>query len=212
MIEIGQKIMTASVSVVEMFRRWEHEGEEEWSEFLEHLAAPQSPQMKAGDAFHAAIEGCGVTEGKGEFLEISAKGYLFNFEEFDGELTLGQLQEMPVNKMYGPLLIRGRCDDVSGGTITDYKLTFSSFDADRYLESYQWRFYMDILKCHTFVYQVFEGYDNYREGRIDVRKLHTLKLYRYEELHNDCQRVAERFYEVALRHPQIAKLRDESEL
>ena len=206
---IKNQVMTASVSVIDMFRRWEHEADEEWSEFVDRLSAPQTPQMACGAAFHKALEN---TTGEGEIPTLESGGFLFEFSQFDGELPLGNLWEISTSKMYGPLLVRGRADEVSGNTVTDYKLTFGSFDAERYLDSYQWRFYLDMMGLDGFTYQVFEGYENFESGAIDVKKLHSLKLYRYPQLGDDCQKLAKRFHDVALRHPQIAKIRNESEL
>jgi len=215
---IGTQVMTASVSVIEMFRQFPRtykvaggdEVEETWEEWQEKLLLPASPQMEAGKAFHSALEHVDV----GEVPTLESDGYLFDFSQFNGELALGQVGEIPVSQKYGDLLVRGRCDDVTGSTVTDYKLTFSSFDAERYLESFQWRFYLDMLKANRFVYQVFEGYQ--RRGAesdiVDIKKLHTLRLYRYPEMEADCQKLAKRFHEIALRHPSIAKIRDEADL
>lgn len=201
-------IMTASVSIIESFRWWE-QSEQDWTEFLEHMTAPQTPQMKAGQVFHSCLEHAAPAE----YEYFERDGYSFDFApDFDGEIPLGQIHEIPCSKLYGPLLVRGRVDDILGNVATDYKVTFSSFDAEKYLESYQWRLYLDMISADVFTYQVFEMYDGAALNCYTVKKLHTLRQYRYPNLHSDCARLVSEFYAAALIHPEISKMRSQEEL
>lgn len=206
------ELIKASVSAVEALRRWEtrvpfeNEDEPTWEVFLADLEAPPNPKMLAGTAFHEALENAEV----GEVSELEADDYVFDFSEFDGVIALPTVREVSFAKTYGNLRLGATCDGLGSG-ITDYKLKFSSFDAEQYMESCQWRFYLDMSGMDSFTYQVFEGYERRGETNyIDVRKVHSLTLYRYPKLEADCMKLAKRFYEVAVRWPQIARMSPKS--
>ena len=195
------QVMSASVSLLESFRWWK-QSDQDWAWFIVRLSQPKTPEMEAGTAFHkmlAAME-------PGSFREREVDGFTFNFEEFEGTLAFGGIFEHPCSRTYGDLLVRGRADEVLGNCVTDFKLTFSSFDAEKYMESAQWRFYLDMLGKDVFRYEVFMAYagpDSY-----SIRQMHSLTLYRYPELHRDCCKLAAEFSRAAIIHPEICKFRN----
>lgn len=120
--------------------------------------------------------------------------YRFDFN-CDCEISALDIKELPAEKMYGDLLVRGRIDGIQGREITDYKTT-SQFDPDRLFEGYQWRFYLDMLDCDRFRWEVFV-LDERGEGRYEVRQAHRLVQFRYPNLHEDCERLAKEYSDFA---------------
>jgi hypothetical protein len=89
------------------------------------------------------------------------------------EVAIGKVYETP----YGPFYVSGHTDGVDGVVIRDTKTKFSAVESQGYLDSYQWRIYLDILGLKQFYYDVFEvrsfpkeGIDAAREIEIDGEK------------------------------------------
>jgi hypothetical protein len=144
---------------------------------------PQTEPMKAGEALHKALENAPT----GESMMIESGEYKFYFM-CDSEVELLPARELSFEKQYGELTVRGRVDGMKGLTLTDYKTT-GNFDADRLLEGYQWRFYLDMTECNTFIWKVFEIKERFFK-EYDIWKTHELQQIRYPGLQEDCRRLA----------------------
>src|SRR5665213_1353438 len=103
---------------------------------LKHLM-PSSEAMEAGTALHKALENADAGDHKG----FEADGFTFSFET-DAEIDLPIIREMKATRDYlvGDVLVTlvGKVDAIHSKRIDDHKFT-AKFDADRYLDSYQWR-------------------------------------------------------------------------
>lgn len=183
----------------------------EFSELLSQLRGeqPQTEAMRKGSAFHRALEL--ATVGEVPFLE--ADGYRFIIQP-DVELALPQMRELKLEGDYdlGGLVIElvGKVDAIQGNTIYDHKTT-SRFDADRLLDTLQWRYYLDLAKADTFQWNCFELDDAYMEAPPDwypeptrvpevellkiynVRDLHVVTQYRYPGMESDCREKLQAF-------------------
>lgn len=192
--------MLARVSHVETFRRWQH-----WRPLFEGDAEPSLAQvvasithdhpseaMLAGTAFHHALELaiCGSHDA------FYVDGYTFNLP--DAELSLTSIREMRMFRRYGDLTVTGKADGVHGRRVIDHK-TAATFDAERYLEGYQWRFYLDLFGADRFEWNVFEIEETdpkvYR-----VKPPHTLSACRYPGLADDCAELADQYSAFAQEH------------
>lgn len=144
-------------------------------------------QMKAGTALHKALElGCEMECGS-----LVSGDYRFDFN-CECQVVLPTLRECEFRKQYGDITVIGHVDGLSGKLITDYKTT-ETFDPDRYMESYQWRFYLDMSDSDVFLYQIFILKEFGPEKCYSVRETHHLKQYRYPELHSDCQNLVDEY-------------------
>lgn len=185
--------MLARVSNIESFRRW-REDEEQSIEQLVHWLTTDEPSeaMLAGTAFHKALE----LATPGEYTVLEANGY--RFELPDAEIALPKIREVRAYGNYGALQVTGQVDILDGKRVDDHK-TMSRFDAERYLEGYQWRFYLDLFGADVFRWNVFElkelGLRHYK-----VAEPQMLETYRYPGMHRDCDRLAADFYEFARAH------------
>lgn len=177
-----------SVSSLEMYRSWRASEELDLEWLLRRLRGeePQTEAMAAGQALHSAIENAPEME----TMNLASGDYKFYFQ-CDDEIQLVPARELAIEKDYGGITVRGRVDALHGRTITDYKST-QNFDADRLLEGYQWRYYLDMCECDTFIWKVFVLKERfYRE--FAITQVHELKQYRYENLHKECNALAQDF-------------------
>lgn len=182
--------MLARVSNIEAYRRWQnwkplYDGDEEPSldDFVRSITtdAP-SEAMMAGTAFHAAIENAAY----GSHETFEAMGYTFHLP--DAEIALPTIREMRAFKAYGGLSVTGKVDCLDGKVVEDHKTT-SRIDMDRYLDGYQWRFYLDLFEANVFRWHLFEIKE--MEPRVyRVSAPQILEAHRYPELHQDCARLA----------------------
>lgn len=178
-------MIAASVTNIEMFRCWRENEELDKGWILQRIISPeQTEQMKVGGAFHKAIEEAGA----GEFRRLAAKGYSFDFDA-DIDIDLLPAREIPIKQAYGDLLVSGRVDGISGKVVTDHKTT-AYFDADRFMESYQWRFYLDMTGADLFRWNVFVLRETDDPTVYWVADFHKLEQRRYPDLRRDCERLA----------------------
>jgi len=184
--------LSISVSNLELYRMWRESEDLELDWLLRRLRGeePQTENMLAGIAMHSALEAAEI----GESMCLVFDGYKFYFK-CDGNLELPTCRELPMEKQYGNLTVRGRVDGLHGRSVTDYKST-QSFDADRLLEGFQWRFYLDMLECDRFNWKVFVLAERFFH-EYDIIQIHDLSQYRYAGLADDCARLAEDFAQFA---------------
>lgn len=193
-------MLSASVSNIELFRVWEQDEELDLGWLLTRILGkePPSDSMKAGTAFHSALE----QSREGEMGALAFGDYRFDFN-CDCAIYLPPIKELPISGIYGDLEVRGRVDGVNGKEVIDYKTT-EQFDADRFMESYQWRFYLDMLDCDRFRWEVFVISEFGPQYCYSVRQVHSLVQKRYPKLHEDCEKLAKRYSKFISEVQQVA--------
>ncbi|TJU85611.1 MAG: hypothetical protein E5Y10_24640 [Mesorhizobium sp.] len=182
--------MLARVSNIEAYRQWKNwqplfEGQEEPTiEDLVRFITVDEPSeaMKAGTAFHKAIE----TAGDGSHDAFEANGYRFILP--DADLALPTTREMRAFGNYGALNVTGQVDAVEGRIVTDHKTT-GKFDPERYLNGCQWKFYLDIFDANEFRWNVFV-LKELEPQTYAVAAPQSLTAYRYPEMHEHCEELA----------------------
>jgi hypothetical protein len=109
---------------------------------LKHLM-PSSEAMEAGTALHKALELAEPASSKG----FEADGFTFSFET-DAEIDLppSARSRRPATTSSTTCVVTlvGKVDAIHGKRIDDHKFT-AKFDPDRYLDSYQWRLYLEVF-------------------------------------------------------------------
>lgn len=172
------------VSTLEAFRRWRND---EDSSVDDLFNVPETEAMRAGTALHKALE----LAHPGTFDALSSGGYTFRFD-CDIGIPAMQFREFRSNKRYGDLTVSGQCDGIIGRTVYDYKTT-GIFSAERYLDGYQWRYYLDIFGLDVFRWLVFVIRET-EPNKYTITDFHTLEARRYAGLHEDCAALAKDFY------------------
>jgi len=101
--------------------------------------------------------------------------------------------EAKATKQYDDCTVVACADQLVGAHLLEHKTTLSTFDAEKYLDSYQWRFMADIFQPRKITYHVFCLYESAGNGVIELRSIETLPLYPYPELHADCCALVRQF-------------------
>jgi hypothetical protein len=181
-----------SVTALDSFQWFKH-SEQEPEDLMRRLRGeePPSPEMARGRALHTALE----TAVPGEFVALEADGFAFNVL---GSVAL-ELPDFREVKAEYPIKIDngltvtlvGKVDAFQGRTIYDHKGT-SRFEAEYLLDTFQWRYYLEIFGADTFQFNVFVlkqiGLTEY-----DVTDFHKLRSYRYPNMREDCIRLLRDF-------------------
>lgn len=114
----------------------------------------------------------------------------------------------PYHTSYGPVLVSGRVDGLEGKRVNDTKTKFRPVDdLSEYLDSVQWRYYLDILGCDLFHYNLFEmkRFKSFAMGEhktsiivqdeLEVIAHEPIVCYRYINMHHDCLHILDKFME-----------------
>lgn len=150
--------------------------------------------MSRGTAFHKAIE----MVPEGEYLTVEAMGYTFAFT-CNAELYLPKKREHRRSKDYGGIIITGQCDGIKGRHIIDHKTTSKQFDAEHYMDGWQWRYYLDIFEADRFDWHIWQVAELKEPKAFEVSGHHFLTQYRYVGLEEDCRELALEFLEFSNR-------------
>ena len=179
--------LRVSATDIDAFRRYRDDEEADLILLLLQLRRESEPTeaMIAGTALHKALE----TVSFGEFVGLEADGYTFSFET-DAEIALPTIREVKATKSYeiGNCLVTlvGKVDAIHGKRVDDHKFT-SRYDAERFLDSYQWRVYLDVFGADEFRWNVFEGRESAPRNYL-ITAIHPLIMHRYPGMEDDVRR------------------------
>jgi hypothetical protein len=154
---------------------------------------PATPAMMIGRAFAKAMEHAQL----GEADTLTAEGHTFAFT-CDVEIEAWPCREESRDKDYGGVIVTARCDRIMGKVIADDKTT-AHFDAESYMEKYQWRYYLDLFGADVFRWHIWECKKLKEDNAWCVYDRHILTQYRYPELEQDCRELALDFKQFAER-------------
>lgn len=184
---MSPKLREASVTDICLFRTWKEEEDLDVGWLLTKLRTREKTEkMAAGEAFHKALE----FAGDDDHFTLNAMDYRFDIL-CEVDLQLPALREVPMSREYGQLLVKGRVDALQGHIVDEIKTT-EQFDADRYMKSYQWRFYLDIPDANQFNFHVFQMSQR-KDKEYEVYGYHKLTQYRYNDLRRDCEDLAREY-------------------
>lgn len=175
---------------------------------------------RIGTAFHSVVESgkpeCTKAEaGERKFLyygkvqtEPVPVGRTFDIDGYSVTLDVNQCKvaltyrnehlnafhEVRQFKDYGEAIVTGQADMIDGLEIRDIKTKFSPVRDSDYINSCQWKFYLDIFGADTFHFDLFqfEGYKLEKHG-YDVRGLNlkryepSITCYRYDNMQADIE-------------------------
>ena len=195
------------VTMIEAFRCFIHNSEYDRYQITEQSVIDSISgkftgyeYTRIGTAFHSIIE-------TGEPLYADPmKGCLINVDNHevrfnDAQLRIaldyrnefpGAFHEVRRYKDYGRAIVTGCADMIDGIELRDIKTKYSTPSDKDYIDSCQWRYYLDIFGADVFHFDlfIFEGYKIDKHG-YDVRglalKRHTppITCYRYPAMEAD---------------------------
>lgn len=212
-------IYTASVSKIDAFRKYLASSEDETWLNEENLIATlkgirtTNDKARYGTAFHAIIEHPDQKEWhlddeKGNaWYGYNVDGILFNAEQASHAVNYAKAhplmqKEIPVYKIYKTkyfdIMVTMRIDGLEGITVRDAKTKYSTPDMREYMESSQWKFYLDALDLDTFYYDVFQvsRYETVADAhKAVIKPLEPLVQVRYPEMIRDLTMLLDSFAE-----------------
>lgn len=218
-----EKVFTASVSKLDSFHKAFHrqtEKNESWNTETNFIATlkgqfKQIESAKYGECFHAIIEG---TAKENVIILKNPEGENYGVHGYQWKevfIPMKQAQhaldyrrahplmshEVPIHKAYktkfGTLIVTGKLDGLEGLQIRDAKTKYGQVDIQGdYVESYQWRYYLDMLQLDMFYYDVFvvKGYERVSDAPFArITPLEEMYCARYPQMAEDVQGLAHEF-------------------
>jgi hypothetical protein len=158
---------------------------------------PPTPRMEAGKAFAKLFEHAR----HGILHDEEVDGWKFYFD-LDAEIALPSVRELKAEVVFetpsGPVTLVGKTDCFDGA-VHDQKLS-DNFDAERYLDSLQWRSYLDMFRAKKFIYDVFVGKRDEEAKEVRIVDYHPLPFYAYPGIRDDVQRAVNELADVYVRY------------
>ena len=154
---------------------------------------------RIGKAFHKIVE-----EGTPQCEKVEAGERTFLYYGKEQKEHPDAFHEIRLYKDFGDAVVTGCADMIDGVEIRDIKTKYSTpSDAD-YINSCQWRFYLQLFNADVFHFDlfVFEGYDKEKHG-YDVRGIPlkrygpAITCYRYDGMEQDNYNLLRSFLEWA---------------
>lgn len=154
-------------------------------------------QMKAGTAWHAALESNAKCSHDGNRVHYGD----FSFDAEQVERAMARVGpgrfEVPGCRQYttprGVVKLTARADHIAGLVCTDSKTCFSGPDARDYEQKLQWRVYMAVHGVTVFRYLLWDARQPDDAGFIDFKGVTEVRMYRYPEVEDDVRYWVERF-------------------
>lgn len=208
-------MLRVSVTTLEKFRRYiknasPYDTEEALVESLEGKFEGND-KTKTGSAFHSIIENPSLCEFDARNDRFLIDDFAFTQQQFGVAVAYRNrhpflVHEVDVYKVYnvpthGWITVTGRVDGIEGREVRDAKTKFRSPDFQEYIDSCQWKFYLDMLKLDVFYFDVFEvkGFKELPAEKPyfipDARFIYhePLRCARFLNLQDHCQSVLQQF-------------------
>lgn len=191
--------MRVSATQLESFRLWSHP-DNEWfneQELIDSIRGVFVPNRKInlGSAFGRVLEDPDRYVVPGGFRIVSGDTFEFGHDVMEPCLALIDRRgvfEAKAVKTYGDCEVASRADHILGTELSEFKTTTSSFNFDKYADSYQWRLMADAFVPRSITYHVFV-LDDATNGVISLKSIESFTLFPYVGLHQDCCDLLDRF-------------------
>ncbi len=179
-----------SVSDLESYRYWRDNEDSTMEQLVARLrhTEPATPAMAAGSALAKLFE---LHAGSDVDVE-TVDGWTFDFSAMEGTMPLAAVREIKAEVLFdtprGMVTLVGKVDGLAGRQVRDQKLT-ERWDAERYLDSLQWRAYLVMFGGTEFVYDVFQRgkLKNDDDRYVEVRSYNPMTFYTYPNVVHDVQ-------------------------
>lgn len=199
------RISTTTLEAFRLFR------DEDWMTEDNLLASikcegKRTREMAIGIAFENVLMNPSLCHQPGMVNAVEgtyrSDGFMFDRLTMDRAIATvprGAIFQVKATRRYQDAEVVAKIDAAIGSRIDEWKTTtLKSFNADKYLESYQWRFELDIFTACLVRYSVFL-LSATNDDSIAVRDIEHLSVYPYAGLHTDCAGLVEDFVTYARR-------------
>lgn len=151
-----------------------------------------TPQVELGLAFGRVLEDPDRWRTRGGFR---CNGYTFDDATMAPALACIDRRgifEAKGQKRYGDCDVVAKADHLLGAHLSEFKTTTSTFNFEKYADSCQWRFMVDIFGPVQVTYRVFllEDHEN---GVATLKGIESFNLFPYAALHQDCRDLLQQF-------------------
>lgn len=198
--------MRVSATTLESFRLW-LQPDQEWMTEDDLLATIRgqfvpTPEILVGSAFGKVLE-------KPEKYRIRG-GYAYADRRFAGPITFsddtmapalalmnhkdGVFEAKAAKDYPGGVTVISVADQLVGARLYEHKTTTSTFSAEKYLDSFQWRLMVDAFEPVSVTYHVFM-LDDHGNSVVEVKAIESLTVYPYPDCHRDCADLVRQFVE-----------------
>jgi len=158
----------------------------EFEELVKRLRGEtiETEAMQFGRAFHKLLEKIDEIEEKDTEIDgnvFSANDILLikNNLKYKPALGVPEIKDVKEYNVDGEIVqVSAVADLLVGETVVEYKTT-RYFDIEKYINSYQWRFYLDIFGASKVVYNIFVFYNK------QLREVRDFTFYKYKDLQDD---------------------------
>jgi hypothetical protein len=188
-------------SELETVRYWRDDEDATVEDLLTRLRGGLGDDPEVLDRIAAGHALASLMERGGPYADVeTSEGWRFVFA---GDFTIEQPHsqeaegELIVDTAHGPIALVGHSDMVTAPAVRDQKLT-TRFDAERYIDSLQWRSYLLMFDRREFVYDVFEG--PRKDRTVTIRDHHKLTFYAYPDMRRDVERAVRDAAAIVARH------------
>jgi hypothetical protein len=182
--------MRISTTTLESFRLF-MQADQEWMTEADLIASIKgefvpTPAVLLGSAFGKVLEAPDHYR--------TAHGYRCGDYTFSADVMAPALKlmdyergmfEVKAARAYGDCDVVAVADQIVGGHLFEHKTTGSTFNFEKYADSCQWRFYVDIFQPLLVTYHVFEV-DDHGNGVVELKGINSFNLFPYTGLHQDC--------------------------
>lgn len=195
-----------SVSILDSYRRMvmglsDYDTEENFISMLKGEGVT-SDKMTFGTGCHNIVAGDFSVNGKEAIITTIADGkeLIFTPEQADTLTHLISTEkrpvttfELPMHGEYNDIVVSLRLDAFDGSAITDFKFTHRKVsDMNKWIDSLQWRYYLDISGASSFVYQIVEvsGFKDLSKSdmtEVKFKVLEPMEIFGYKEIHKECR-------------------------
>lgn len=181
--------MRISTTQIEAFRLF-MEPEQEWMT-EDALLAQLRGEFHTNPAIELGLAFGKVLEDPDRYLVpggYRCRGYGFALGTIEPALALIDRRgvfEAKAQRSYGGVDVVAKADHIIGAHLSEFKTTGSTFNFEKYADSCQWRFMVDIFEPRKVTYHVFV-LDDHGNGVAELKSIESFNLYPYPALHQDC--------------------------
>lgn len=168
--------------------------------------------VQIGKAYHSVLEDPDRYLVPGGF---TCDQFGFDLEAVQPMLNLidrrGVFEVKTTREVLPGVIVVAKADHLIGTRIDEFKTTLSSFAAEKYLDSIQWRMMALLFEASAVTYHV-ATLDDHENGVVSLKGVDSLTVYPYPALEEDCQALLREFvgYVVAKKLDGILRARQEA--
>ena len=168
-------------------------------QLVERITKPYQAtrKMQLGTAIHDILENYHNRYIAESDIFISSNGFRFEADIIDkmssqiDQDAPFEIKEVKIFELENEAVeVVGKVDQLHGGIIYENKTTWSGFNSDKYYDSYQWRYYLDMFEAELLIYNVFCLSETKKKG-IELKEINKLKFTHYPTMASDVRRLLE---------------------